>query len=125
MGQSRFRHYPCYIGSRKVAEFNAVAYDMESGDELQFGSEGILGVSDGIVTLKLEGDAVIPVPGTNIDFTSIFLGKRYVSVMIRVNGRRHTWTGRLTAMNFNSSSRNGEAKGKFTFLGTEDPNVNA
>jgi hypothetical protein len=123
MGQARFRHYPIYIRNRKVAEFNAGAYDMESGDELQYGSEGILGVSDGIINLKLEGDAVIPVSGTSIDFTTIFLGKQYVSVMIRVNGKRHVWVGRLTSMNYNSASKNGEAKGKFTFIGTEDPNI--
>lgn len=117
MADSRFRHYPVYVRNRKVAEMNAVAYDIESGDELQFGAEGVLGVSEGIPTVKLEGDCVIPVAGMKIDIISMLLSKQNVSVGIRVNGAMHKFTGHCTSANFSSSSRNGEARGKFVWIG--------
>lgn len=117
MAQSRFRHYPLYVGNRKMAEMNGVAYDLESGDELQFGAEGVLGVSDGIPTVKIEGDFVQPVQGTQIDIVTMLLGKQYVSTKIVIGGKAHEIVGRFMAMNFQSDSRTGASRGKFTFTG--------
>lgn len=117
MGNSRFRSFPLYVKNRKVAEVNGIAYDLESGDELQFGAEGVLGVSEGIPTVKIEADAVIPVQGMSVDLVTIMLSKQNVGIGIRVDGKLHKVDAHLTACNFSSQSRNGEAKGKFTFIG--------
>jgi hypothetical protein len=117
MAQAKFRHYPVYVAKKKIATMSAVTHDIESGDELQFGSEGVLGHSDGIATCTLEADCVVPVSGSPIDFLGTILNKRDVDVMIFADGKFQTFTGRIVSANYSSNSRNGEARGKFRFTG--------
>jgi len=117
MARSNFRHYPVYFNRRKIATMQAVTHDIESGDELQMGAEGVLGHSDGIATMKLEADCVVPVSGQPIDILSTIINKQDVDIMIFADGRFHMSTGRIVSANYSSNSRNGEARGRFTFTG--------
>lgn len=117
MAQSKFRSFPVYLKGKKIATLAESTYDIESGDEPQFGAEGILGHSDGITTTKIECNVVVPVAGSPVGFLDAILGKQDVEVKIFADGKIQTITGRLTAANYTSNARNGEARGRFTFSG--------
>lgn len=115
MAQAKFRHYPVYFKKKKIAELQSVTHDIESGDELMMGAEGVLGHSDGIATMKLESDCIVPVPGLSVGFLDAIINKQDVDVMIFADGRFQMATGRIVSANYSSNSRNGEARGRFTF----------
>jgi len=117
MAQSKFRAFPVYLAKKKLATMSGVTFDIESGDELQFGAEGVLGHSDGISTCTLEADCVIPVAGSPVDFLGTILNKRDVSITIFADGKFQEFVGRLKSVNYTSNSRNGESRGKFRFDG--------
>lgn len=117
MALSRFRHYPVYVQKKKVATMSGVTYDIESGDEMQMGAEGVMGHADGISTCTLEADCIVPVAGSPIDFLSLILGKQNVQMEIFADGKFLSFTARLVSANYSSNSKNGEARGKFRFTG--------
>lgn len=117
MAQSKFRHYPVYFNRKKIATLQSVTHDIESGDELMMGAEGVLGHSDGIATMKLESDCIVPVAGSPVGFLDAIINKQDVSIMIFADGRFHMAEGRIVSANYSSNSRNGEARGRFTFTG--------
>jgi hypothetical protein len=117
MATPKFRHFPVYMSNKKIATMSQVNHDIESGDELQFGAEGVLGHSDGIITVKLEADCVIPVAGSPVGFLDTIINKRDVSVRIFCDGKYQMFKGRIISANYTSNSRNGEARGKFVFTG--------
>lgn len=117
MAQAKFRHYPVYFNRKKIATMQAVTHDIESGDELMYGAEGVLGHADGIATMKLEADCIIPVSGSPVGFLDAIINKEDVDIMIFADGRFHMASGRIVSANYSSNSRNGEARGRFSFTG--------
>jgi hypothetical protein len=123
MAQSRFRNFPLFLASKKFAEAHGNAYNADSGDELQFGSDGILGLSDGIITVRIEADYVVPVAGTKIDLWNLFLNKTEFYVRMLMGGKSHQVPCRITNMAQQSESKGGTATGKITMMATATPDV--
>lgn len=119
----RTRPFPIYINSRKVAEAFQNNIDAESGDEQQFGAEGVLGLSEGITTFEIDFDVVQLTRGTNIDLFGILMNKQEVGVGVSVGPKRIRVPMRCTSANLTSQSRNGTATGKWKFKQSGTPSV--
>lgn len=114
---ARSRAFPIYIRGRKVAEAYQNNVDIESGDEQLFGAEGVLGLSEGITTFKLDFDYVVLTRGTDIaDLTILPITKEEVGVGVFAGGKRFQVPMRATAANLTSATRNGTATGKLTLM---------
>jgi len=110
----RFRNFPWFLGSKKFAEAHGVALNADSGDEVQIGNDGILGLSDGVIQMRFELDFVVPVAGTKIDLWDYFLNKRGFSARMMAGGKSIMIPCRITNMNLTSEAKNGTATGKIT-----------
>jgi len=114
MANPRIRPFPLYLKGKKFAEAHGNAFNGESGDELQFGAEGIIGLSEGIPTAKIDADYVVPVAGTQIDVLTLWLNKTDIGVGIFMGGKYVQFTGRITNVANQSESQKGTATGKCT-----------
>lgn len=123
MASSRFRPIPWYINGRKIAEANGTAYNLNSGDEVQIGHDGVLGLSDGIPMIKLDVDYVQPVAGTQIDFMSMFVNKQEIQVQGAIGGKVHAIPMRITDVAITSTSKTGAVTGKLTLQNSGDLDV--
>lgn len=123
MASARFRPIPWYINNRKVAEANGSAYNLDSGDEVQIGHEGVLGLSDGVPMIKLDLDFVQPVAGTKIDFIAMFKNKQEVAIQGAIGGKIHAIPMRITNLSITSTSKTGAVTGKITLQNSGDLDV--
>lgn len=114
MASARFRNFPWFAGSRKFAEAHGVAVSMDSGDEIQLGNDGILGLSDGIIMVQFDLDFVLPVSGTKINLLKMFLNKEEFMSKMLAGGQAIMVPSRITNLNLTSESKNGTATGKIT-----------
>lgn len=114
MAQPKYRHIPLYIGNRKFAEAGGFVFDSKSGDEQVFDSDGLAGLTDGIITSTVKSDYVQPVAGTKIDLHSLFFNKTDFVVAFPVGGKIISWPARITDLNITSDSKTGNAKGSIT-----------
>ncbi len=117
MAHAIIRAFPLYYKGKKVAEIASGTYDVEPGDEPQYGSEGLLGYSDGTTISTIDTDCIIPVKGMGVTIVSDMLAKKYVSVGIFVDGKSHQMDMRITHASFTWDSKSGKAMGKFKFGG--------
>jgi len=123
MASARFRAFPLFLGTKKFAEAHGNAFNADSGDEIQFGSDGILGLSDGIIQIRIEADYVVPVRGTSVDIFDLFFNKKEFSTRIMMGGKAVTIPARITNMSQQSESKGGTATGKVTIQCSGAPSV--
>jgi hypothetical protein len=120
MAQVKVKAASLYINGSKVAEIEGTDYDLQGGDEAQFGDGGYQGHSDGAITTKVSATGIMPVPGMKVDLVDRFLKKKDVSVSLAtIQGKIHRITMRITNCNVKSSHRNGTQTGSFSFEGGE------
>lgn len=120
MANVKVRAASLYVNGSKVAEFEGTDYDLQGGDEAQFGAEGYIGDSEGAITTQVTATGVIPVSGTKVDLIGIFLRKEDVSIGLNaISGKLHKIDMRCRNINVKSSHRNGTMNGTFTFGGGE------
>lgn len=117
MAQAIIRALPLYYQGKKFAEVSSGTYDINSGDEAQFGTEGYMGHSDGATVSKIDADVVVPVPGITETVLADMLAKKYVQMGIFADGAFNQHTMRITHASYTWDSKTGAAKGKFTFEG--------
>lgn len=115
----RVRHASLFISGRKYAEAYMTEEDVSSGDEPQYGDEGLVGMSDGAATTNLSCEAIVPVLGSSVDILKSYLLKK-LDIDITyglVNGQLHQYTVRCTNANFKGDAKAGTLVGSFKFIG--------
>lgn len=111
------RFAPISINHLKIGEAENVTYDIETGDEIQIGADGVLGLSDGTATCTATFNAIIPVKGMGFQIDNVILNKLYVDIKIPLNGQQHVATGRITGVNYSTDAKTGRCTGQFKFTG--------
>lgn len=119
----RFRNFPWFAGSKKFAEAHGVALNADSGDEVQIGNDGILGLSDGVIQIKFDLDFVVPVAGTKLDLWSLFLNKTEFTSRMMAGGKSIMVPSRITNLSLTSEAKSGTATGKITVMQSGDATV--
>lgn len=120
MALVRERHASMFVNSKKVAECFKSKVTLSSGDELQYGDEGVIGVSDGAASTSLDFDIVVPVSGATVSIETILLAKQNVDIQQGiVNGKIWQCTMRCTKAEYDSDAKAGTLVGSFTFIGGE------
>lgn len=105
-----------YVG-KKVAEIRSGSYEIDSGDEPQIGTDGLLGYSDGTVITKIDTNLIVPVAGVSVTIVSDMLFKKYVSMGMFADGKSHQMTMRILKAKYDWDSQSGHALGAFSFGG--------
>ncbi len=120
MAEVKIRAASIYAGGTKIGEASGSTYEINGGDEAQFGDPGYLGHSEGAITSKLSFNAIIPVPGMKVDLVSKMLKKETVNMaMGLVNGKIHRVPMRIVQAQVTSEHRNGTQNGSFSLEGGE------
>ena len=117
MSLSIIRPFPLYYVGKKVAEIRSGSYEVDSGDEPQIGTDGLLGYSDGTVITKIDANLIVPVPGVGVTIIGDMLAKKYVSIGIYADGKSHQMVMRILKAKYDWDSQSGHALGAFSFGG--------
>lgn len=118
MADARIRRASIWVGSKKVAECHQSTVTISSGDELAYGDDGVIGVTDGAGSLSVEFDAVVPISGMTVNPESDLIAKRYVTVQLGVvNGKIITSNMRYTKADYKSNAQTGRLDGSFSLIG--------
>lgn len=118
MALQRVRHYSLFAQGKKVAECFRNKASFKSGDEPQFGDDGMLGMSDGAGTLELTFDAIAPVAGMSVQFEQFVLGKIDLDMQMGlINGKIWQSTMRCTQAEYDGDAKAGTLNGSFTLMG--------
>ena len=123
MPGARFRHFPLFVGSRKFAEAHGNSITVDSGDEIQIGSDGILGLSDGVTQVRIEVDYVVPVKGMSIDIWDYIMNKKEFTVRALMGGKSLQMGARFTNASMQSEAKTGAATGKATIQASTTPEI--
>lgn len=111
------RSSPVFIDGLKLATVESGSFDITSGDEAQFGTDGYIGHSDGAMTSKVETSHIVPVAGMEAKIKQAVLEKRNVMATVFTDGGTFTFYGRMTSLGYNWDSKTGANKGKVTIEG--------
>ncbi len=117
MAAQSTRFVPILFNNKKIGELEDTTYDIESGDDDLFGTEGWAGASDGATTCKATANTFVPVKGISVDIITAMLNKQFVDIKVPWNGAIHTFTGRVKSAGMKSDSKTGKCTGSFTFMG--------
>lgn len=117
MSLSIIRPFVIYYVGKKVAEIRSGSYEIDSGDEPQIGTDGLLGYSDGTVITKIDTNLIVPVAGVSVTIVSDMLLKKYVSMGMFADGKSHQMTMRILKAKYDWDSQSGHALGAFSFGG--------
>lgn len=117
MSQQVFRNPGLFVDEKKIAEVNRVTNEVISGDEPQFGDEGLLGYSDGAMTGRIQFNTVTPVKGHEKDLDAAIFEKKTVVAKQRFGTKTHFLEGRLTGQTYESDARAGTLTGSYTLEG--------
>lgn len=123
MASARFRNFPLFINSKKFAEAHGNAFNADSGSEIQIGSDGILGLSDGVIQVRIEADYVVPVRGTTVDVFDLFYNQKEFTVRMMMGGKSHQIPARITNISQQSEAKGGTATGKVTIMACGAPEM--
>lgn len=110
---SRFRCPILLVSNKKVAELMDVKIKLASGDEIQIGSEGILGHSDGTEVSSISFSAAVPVAGMSVDLLTILRSKQDVTCGVPVGGQFLVGDYRMTTAEISGQTKNGTCTGSF------------
>ena len=93
--------------------------NIETNDEMQTGTEGVLGFSDGINTISGSFTEVIPVQGQDSASVLLALQKRYVTIGFLAGGVMYQSPCRITSANFSWQNKGGTISCNISFSGAE------
>ncbi|WP_394847401.1 hypothetical protein LZC95_08040 [Pendulispora brunnea] len=123
MANTKVRAASLYMNGRKWAECSENTYEVDSGDEPQFGDPGLLGYSDGAIQSKLTCKAVVPVAGSSVSMLDLMKAKADIDVAVAlIDGKIHQVTMRVLSASIQSVHKNGTQEGNFT-LGGGEPDI--
>lgn len=124
MSRSRFRAVPLYINGKKVAEVTKGKLSLASGDEMQIGTDGYLGHSDGAMTSKLNPTCIIPVGGmTTTALRDALFNKKYLTAGLPVDGKFMQVDMRVVSGDFDWDWKTGTITGDYSLEGGEPTQV--
>lgn len=120
MALNRVRHYSIFFNSKKIAEAFKSGVDLNSGDELAYGDDGVIAISDGAVNTKLSFDMIIPTTKATVSIVDVLLAKQNVDMQLGlVDGKIWECQMRPTVAKFDTDMVKGTLNGSFTFIGGE------
>lgn len=120
MANAVVRNFSLYANGRKCGEATGVAYDQESGNEIQIGDGQVLGVSQGVKTVQIQLSLIVPYRGTQVGRimedcydtnTSLQVGLGIIA------GRIHKMDLFVTKCNTKMETKNGTCMGDYTLIG--------
>lgn len=114
----RVRHASIFVGGKKLGTMFNNKYSINSGDEPQFGDNGLLGYSDGAIQTTLTCTDIIPVAGQDVPLTQALVAKSDLDMQVGlVDGHIHQITMRPLKAEFDSDAKAGTQHGNFEFGG--------
>lgn len=114
----RVRHASLFVGGKKLGTMFNNKYTIQSGDEPQFGDNGLQGYSDGAIQTTLASTSIIPVAGQEVPLTTALVQKQDLDVQLGlVDGHIHQITMRPLKAEFDSDAKAGTQNGNFEFGG--------
>jgi hypothetical protein len=120
MALVRVRHASMFLNSKKIAECYKSDVELNSGDELQYGDEGVIGVADGATNTQVNFDMIVPVSGATVSPEQLLLAKQNVDIQSGlINGKLWDCTMRFTKAKYDSDAKTGTLNGAFTLIGGE------
>ena len=120
MAKPIVRNFSFYANGKKCGEATGVAYDQESGNEIQIGDGQVIGVSQGVKTVSVQLTQIIPYRGSDVArmLEDAFDGNYSVSVGLGIIGDRiHKMDLYVTKFNVKTEMKNGTCTGDFTLIG--------
>jgi hypothetical protein len=117
MADNIFRAPPIYLKGKKVAEITDTSFEIMTNNANQYGTDGVLGQSRGIIESKLDFGTVVPIAGMEIDIDTIIANQETVGIGVVVNGKNQIVTGTISGVTYSGDSKTGECKGKYQFIG--------
>lgn len=118
MAMVRVRHPSIFVEGKKVGQCYKTKSDINSGDELQYGDDGVIGVSDGAGNWTLEFDMIIPVAGADVNPEVMLANKQFVDIQYGIENNKIL----ASTMRFQKAVTDGDAKagtltGSYTLIG--------
>src|SRR6478736_7026656 len=120
MAKPIVRNFSFYANGLKCGEATGVAYDQESGNEIQIGDGQVIGVSQGVKTVSVQLSQIIPYRGSNVQriLEDAFDNNTSVQVGMGIIGNRvHKMDLYVTKLNIKTEMKNGTCNGEFTLIG--------
>lgn len=120
MSKPVIRNFSFYSNGLKCGEATGVAYDQESGNEIQIGDGNVIGVSQGVKTVSVQLSQIIPYRGSLVArmLEDAFDSNTSVQVGLGlIGGRIHKMDLFVTKLNIKSESKTGMCTGEFTLIG--------
>lgn len=120
MANTTIKNCSLFVNGLKQAELTGLTYDQESGNELQIGDGDIVGVSQGVKTVIVTANSIIPYRGAPAARILEDAFDNNTSVQIGIGllgGRIHKLDLFVTKFNIKSDSKNGTVTGDFTLIG--------
>jgi hypothetical protein len=114
------RNFSLFANGRKFGEATGIVYDQESGNEIQIGDGQVLGVSQGVKTVNVQVDSIIPYRGAQVARILEDAYDANTSIQIGlgiVGGRIHKMSLYCTKANFKTEMKNGTVNGSWTLIG--------
>lgn len=114
------RNFSLYANGRKCGEATGVAYDQESGNEIQIGDGQVLGVSQGVKTVQIQLSLIVPYRGTQVGRIMEDAYDNNTSLQIGIGiiaGRIHKMDLFVTKCNTKTEMKNGTCMGDYTLIG--------
>lgn len=109
-----------FVGGRKVGQFTEGTYEIDSGDEPNYGdNNGVVVYSDGIIETKLTMKTYEPVSGIDFDICGAMLAKTDLQMTITlIGGMVHQLVMRPLKSQWDTQWKGGKLDGNYNFGGS-------
>ena len=114
------RNFSLYANGLKCGEATGIAYDQESGNELQIGDGQVIGVSQGVKTVQVQLSQIIPYRGSLVGRIMEDAYDNNTSLQVGLGilgGRIHKANLFVTKCNTKTEMKNGTCNGEYTLIG--------
>jgi hypothetical protein len=114
------RNFSLFANGRKCGEATGIMYDQESGNEIQIGDGQVLGVSQGVKTVNVQLDSIIPYRGAQVAriLEDSYDANQSIQVGLGiVGGRIHKLDLFCTKCQLKAEMKNGTCTGNWTLIG--------
>jgi len=120
MAKPIVRNFSLFASGRKCGEATGIAYDQESGNEIQIGDGEVIGVSQGVKTVTVQLSQIIPYRGSQVGriIEDAFDNNTSIQIGLGIIGNRvHKLDLYCTKCNIKTEMKNGTCNGEFTLIG--------
>ncbi len=120
MSKPVVRNFSLYANGRKCGEATGIAYDQESGNEIQIGDGSVIGVSQGVKTVNVQLSQIVPYRGSQVAriLEDAFDNNTSIQIGLGIlGGRIHKMDLYCTKCNTKTEMKNGSCSGEYTLIG--------